>query len=349
MIATPGGKISSNQVCRSVPIQMGRNLVRADLLLLDLEGLDVLLGMNWMTQHHVSLDISSQTMEIDSTEQEPTILYLPQWEYINSCTYAATGIKLKDIPIVCEYLDVFPDDLPGIPSDRDIEFIIELQPGTAPISKRPYRMPPNELAELKIQLQDLLDKGFIHPSASPWGCPALFVKKKDNSLRLCVDYRPLNAVTIKNKYPLPRIDILFDQLAGAKVFSKIDLRSGYHQIKIRPRDIPKTAFSTRYGLYKYLVMSFGLTNAPANFMYLMNSVFMQELDKFVVVFIDDTLIYSKNPEDHAKYLHVILQRLRDHHLYAKFSKCEFWLDTVKFWTILSPVTEYPLTPVKYKK
>jgi hypothetical protein len=137
-------------------------------------------------------------------------------------------------------------------------------------------------------------------------------------------------VTIKNKYPLPRIDILFDQLAGAKVFSKIDLRSGYHQIKIRPSDIPKIAFSTRYVLYEYLVMSFGLTNAPAYFMYLMNSVFMQELDQFIAVFIDDILIYSKNLEDHANHLHIILQRLRDHHLYAKFSKCEFWLDTVKF-------------------
>jgi hypothetical protein len=157
-----------------------------------------------------------------------------------------------------------------MPPDRDIEFTIELQPGTAPISKRPYRMPPNELAELKIQLQDPLNKGYIRPSASPWGCPALFMKKKDNSLRLCVDYRPLNAVTIKNKYPLPRIDILFDQLAGAKVFSKIDLHSGYHQIKIRSSDIPKIAFSTRYGLYEYLVMSFDLSNAPAYFMYLMN-------------------------------------------------------------------------------
>jgi hypothetical protein len=217
-----------------------------------------------------------------------------------------------------------------MPPDRDIEFIIELQPGTAPISKRPYRMPPNELAELKIQLQDLLDKDFIRPSASPWGCPALFVKKKDNSLRLCVDYRPLNAVTIKNKYPLSRIDILFDQLAGAKVFSKIDLRSGYHQIKIKPCDIPKTAFSTRYGLYEYLVMSFGLTNAPAYFMYLMNSVFMPELDKFVVVFIDDILIYSKTSEDHVNHIRIVLQRLRDHRLYAKFLKCEFWLNSVKF-------------------
>jgi hypothetical protein len=191
-------------------------------------------------------------------------------------------------------------------------------------------MPPNELAELKVQLQDLLNKGFIRPSASARGCPALLVKKKDHSLRLCVDYRPLNAVTIKNKYPLPRIDILFDQLAGAKVFSKINLRSGYQQIKIKPSDIPKTTFSTRYVLYEYLVMSFGLTNAPAYFMYLMNSVFMPKLDKFIVVFIDDILIYSKNLEDHARYLYIILQRLREHHLYAKFSKCEFWLDTVKF-------------------
>jgi hypothetical protein len=153
-------------------------------------------------------------------------------------------------------------------------------------------MTPKELAKLKIQLNELLDKGFIHPSSSPWGCLALFVKQKDQSLRLCVDYWPLNVMTIKNKYPLSRIDILFDQLTGAKVFSKIDLRLGYHQIKIRPEDIPKTAFSTRYELYEYLDMSFGLTNAPAHFMYLMNSVFKLELDKFVMVFIDDILIYS---------------------------------------------------------
>jgi hypothetical protein len=244
-IITPGGKILSNQICRMVPIQLGGHLIKTDLLVLDLKGMDVLLGMNWMTQHHVSLDIPSRTIEINSPESESTILYLPQQQHFTPCTHATTGVQLKDIPVVCEYPDVFPDDLPGMPPDRDIEFIIELQPGTAPISKRPYRMPPNELAELKTQLQDLLDKGFIRPSASPWGCPALFVKKKDNSLRLCVDYRPLNAVTIKNKYPLPRIDILFDQLAGAKVFSKIDLCSGYHQIKIRPSDIPKIAFSTR--------------------------------------------------------------------------------------------------------
>jgi hypothetical protein len=156
-----------------------------------------------------------------------------------------------------------------------------------------------ELVELKIQLKKLLDKGYIHLSSSPWGCPALFMKKKDQSLRLCIDYRPLNAVTIKNKYPLPRIDILFDQLIGAKIFSKVDLRLGYHQIKIHPEDVPKTALSTRYVLYEYLVMSFGLTNVPSQFMYLMNSVFMPKLDKFVMVFIDDILIYSKSKEEHG--------------------------------------------------
>jgi hypothetical protein len=330
MISTPGGKINSNQLIRYVPIQLGNKVIKTDLVLLSLEGMDIILGMDWMTKHKVMLDISSRVIEIDSPYEGATTLYLPQQEYFHSCVYATIDINLEDIPIVCEYPDVFSDDLPGMPLDRDIEFIIELQPGTAPISKRSYRMPPNELAELKIQLQDLLDKGFIRPSASPWGCPALFVKKKDNSLRLCVDYRPLNAVTIKNKYPLPCIDILFDQLAGAKVFSKIDLRSGYHQIKIKPSDVPKIAFLTRYGLYEYLVISFELTNAPVYFMYLMYSVFMPKLDKFVVVFIDDILIYSKTEEDHADHLRVVLQRLRDHRLYAKFSKCEFWLDSVKF-------------------
>ena len=154
------------------------------------------------------------------------------------------------------------------------------------------------------------------------------MKKKDDTLWMCVDYRPLNAVIVKNKYHLPRIDTLFDQLAGAKVFSKIDVRSGYHQIKIRPHDIPKIAFSTRYGLYEYLVMSFGLTNALAFFMCLMNLVFMPELDKFVVVFIDDILIYSKKDEEQAQHLRIVLARLREHKLYAKLSKCEFWLDRV---------------------
>jgi hypothetical protein len=330
VVATAGGRIPSNTITKAVPLQLGSKTFLIDLIHLGLGDLDVILGMNWLTQHQVVLDIATRMVEIHSPTSGHTTLCLPKTEGINPCSYAAVTVQLENIPVVCEYPNVFPNDLPGMPPDRDVEFVTELQPGMAPISKRPYQMPPKELAELKNQLQELLDKGYIRPSFSPWGSPTLFVKKKDGSLRMCVDYRPLNAVTINNKYPLPRIDVLFDQLAGAKVFSKIDLRSGYHQINIQASDVPKTSFSTRYGLYEFLVMSFGLTNAPAYFMYLMNSVFMNELDKFVVVFIDDILIYSKNKAEHTKHLRIVLQRLRDHKLYAKFSKCEFWLDSVKF-------------------
>jgi hypothetical protein len=163
-------------------------------------------------------------------------------------------------------------------------------------------MSPVKMKELKVQLQGLLDNGYIRPSTSPWGCSVLFVEKKDKELRLCLDYRPLNAVMIKNKYPLPRIDILFDQLARAQVFSKIDLCSSYPQIKIHVEDIPKMAFTMRYGLYEYLVMSFGLMNVPAHFMYLTNLVFMPELDQFIMVFIDAILVYSKSVEEHEDHL-----------------------------------------------
>ncbi|WVZ54060.1 hypothetical protein U9M48_004925, partial [Paspalum notatum var. saurae] len=193
---------------------------------------------------------------------------------------------------------------------------------------RVVREYPDEL--IKKNTDELLEKGFIRPSSSPWAFPVLFVDKKDGSRRMCVDYRALNDVTIKNKYPLRRIDDLFDQLQGACVFSKIDLRSGYHQMKIRPSDIPKIAFITRFGLYEYTVISFGLTNAPAYFMNLMNKVFMEYLDKFIVVFIDDILIYSKMEEEHEDHLRLVLQKLREHKLYAKLSKCEFWIDQVPF-------------------
>jgi hypothetical protein len=245
MITTPGGKTVTNQLIRSVPIQLGSHIIKTTLLVLGLESVDIILGTNWMTLHQVVLDVASRIVEVNSPICGSFTLFLPSQDSTQSCVFSMTELPLKKIPVVCEYADVFPDELPGMPPDRDIEFTIELQPGTTPISKRPYGMPPAELAELKKQLQELLDKGFIRPSTSPWGCPTLFVKKKDESLRLCIDYRPLNAVTIKNKYPLPRIDVLFDHLVGAKVFSKIDLRSGYHQIKIRASDIPKTAFSTR--------------------------------------------------------------------------------------------------------
>jgi hypothetical protein len=219
---------------------------------------------------------------------------------------------IGSIKVVSEFPDVFPKDLPGMPPERKVEFAIELLPGTAPIFKRAYRISGPELVELKKQIDELLEKGYIRPSTSPWAAPILFVEKKDGTKRMCIDYRALNEVTIKNKYPLPRIEDLFDQLRGASVFSKIDLRSGYHQLRIRPSDIPKTTFITKYGLYEFTVMSFGLTNAPAFFMNLMNNVFMDYLDKFVVVFIDDILIYSQSEEEHASHLRMVLQRLREH-------------------------------------
>jgi hypothetical protein len=187
-----------------------------------------------------------------------------------------------------------------------------------------------ELVELEKQIDESLEKGYIRPSTSPWAVLVLFVEKKDGTKRICIDYRSLNKVIVKNKYPLPRIEDLFDQLRGASVFSKIDPRSGYHQLRIRPSDIPKTTFITKYGLYEFMVTSFGLTDAPAYFMYLMNSVFMDYLDKFVVVFIDDILIYSQNEQEHDEPLRKVLQRLRDCQLYAKLSKCEFWIVEVLF-------------------
>jgi hypothetical protein len=210
VIATPGGKIATNQLNQSVPIQLGSHIIKTTLLVLGLENVDIILGANWMTRHQEVLDVASHIVEINSLICGSFTLFLPSQDSTQSCAFAMTELPLKKILVVCEYADVFPDELPGMPPDRDIEFAIELQPGTTPISKRPYRMPPAKLVELKKQLQELLDKGFIRPSTSPWGCPALFVKKKDKSLRLCIDYRPLNAVTIKNKYPLPLIDVLFD-------------------------------------------------------------------------------------------------------------------------------------------
>jgi len=240
-----------------------------------------------------------------------------------------TRAKLEDIPIVCHYSDVF-SEITGLPPDREVKFSVDLVPGTQPIHKAPYRMAPTELRELKEQLQELLGRGFICPSVSPWGAPVLFVKKKDGSMRMCIDYRELNRVIIKNKYPLPRIDDLFDQLKGASVFSKIDLFSGYHQLRVREEDIPKTAIRTRYGHYEFLVMPFGLTNAPSVFMDLMNRVFHEYLDSFVVVFIDDILVYSADYAKHEGHLKIVMEKLRDERLFTKFKKCEFWLEEVSF-------------------
>ena len=239
-------------------------------------------------------------------------------------------MRLEDIPVVREFPDVFPDDISGLPPDREIDFQIELAPGTELISRAPYRMAPAELKEFKVQMEEMVNKGFVRPSTSPWGAPVLFVKKKDGSMRLCIDYRELNKVTIRNQYPLPRIDDLFDQLQGAKVFSKIDLKSGYHQLRVHDEDVSKTTFRTRYEHFEFLVMPFRLTNAPAAFMDIMNRIFRPYLDKFVITFIKDILIYSGSGEEHAKRLRIVLQTLREHRLYAKLSKCQFWLDSVAF-------------------
>ncbi|GKA05416.1 reverse transcriptase domain-containing protein [Tanacetum coccineum] len=238
--------------------------------------------------------------------------------------------RLDDIRTVRDFPEVFLNDLTGLPPMREIEFRIDLIPGALPVVKSPYRLVPSGMQELSNQLKDLQKKGFIRPSHSPWGAPVLFVKKKDGALRMCIDYRELNKLTIKNRYPLPRIDDLFDQLQGACCFSKIDLRSGYHQLRVREEDIPKTAFRTRYGHFEFTVMPFGLTNAPAVFMDLMNRVCKPYLDKFVIVFIDDILIYSKSEEEHEAHLKTILDLLKEEKLYAKFSKCEFWLKEVQF-------------------
>jgi hypothetical protein len=262
---------------------------------LESKGIDVILGMDWLGKHKVLIDCAKKYVKLTTLDGKGL-------EFVTKPVVTAKGIanhakinqldasQGSEVPVVNEFPDVFPEELPGMPPDRDIEFVIELKPGTTPIYKTPFRMITLELAELKEHIRELLEKGFIHPSSSPWGALVIFVPKKDGTQRLCVDYHALNEVTIKNKYPLPRIDDLFDQLRGACVFSKIDFWSGYHQLKVRECDIPKTAFVLRYGLYKFTVMSFGLTNAPDYFMYMMNKVFMEYLDKFVMVFIDDILV-----------------------------------------------------------
>jgi hypothetical protein len=233
IIHLPGGQIFTKEVAFHVPVTLAGRDFPTNMIVLKGQDIDVILGMNWLAQHKAILNTDMRTIRLSYGHEEVLLsipIAIPAKPF--GRVYEAIIPEIQDIPVVCEFLDVFPEDLSGLPPERDVEFVIELKPGTASISRRSYRMPPNELAELKTQLQDLLEKGFIRPSSSPWGCPAIFVKKKDQTLRMCVDYRPLNEVIIKNKYSLPRIDILFDQLTGARVFSKIDLRSGYHQIYI---------------------------------------------------------------------------------------------------------------------
>jgi ribonuclease HI len=283
--------------------------------------------MDWITAHKGVISTSPRLVTLVHPDGM-RVTFEPMKSRDIPAVYSLHTKAISDVPVVCEYEDVFPEELPGLPPDHDVEFVINLVPGTAPIAQSPYRMAEVELKLLKAELDSLLEKGFIRPSASPWGSLALFVLKKDGTQRLCVDYRALNAVTIKNKNPLPKIDDLLDQLRQAKYFSKIDLWSGYHHMKIRPEDIHKTAFVTLYGRYEYTVVSFGLTNALAYFMNMMNKVFVDELDKCVVILINDILVYSQTAEEHEEHLRIVLGKLRQHQLYAKFSKCVFWMEEV---------------------
>ena len=348
-VDTPiGSRAILRSVCRSCDLTVADYPTPFDLVVFDMRGFDVILGMDWLSAYQAVVECHRRRVVIRTPSEEtvkftcdrgdsslfsiydvrsrsdPALLFSVIWS-------DGSSAESRVLPrVVQEFPDVFPDDLTELPPHRDVDFTIELVPGTVPISIAPYRFAPAELKELKVQLQELLDKGFIRPSTSPWGASALFAKKKDGSLRLCIDYRRLNQVTVKNKYPLPRIDDLFDQLRGARCFYKIDLRSGYHQLRIREEDIPKTAFRTRYGHYEFVVMPFSLTNAPAAFMDLMNRVFHPYLDQFVVVFVDDILIYSSTEEAHEGHLRQALQMLREHKLYAKYEKCDFWLKEVNF-------------------
>nr|GEV41427.1 putative reverse transcriptase domain-containing protein [Tanacetum cinerariifolium] len=248
----------------------------------------------------------------------------------------ADEVRLDDIRTVYDFPKVFPDDLTGLPPVREIKFYIDLIPGALLVVKSPYRLAPSEMQELSNQLKELQEKGFIRPSFSPWGAPMLFIKKKDGALRMCIDYRELNKLTIKNRYPLPRINDLFDQLQGACCFSKIDLRSGYHQLRVREEDIPKTAFRTRYAHFEFTVMPFGLTNTPTVFMDFMNRVCKPYLEKFVIMFIDDILIYSRSEEEHEARLKTILDLLKKEKLYAKFPNK---VESVKNWKTPESPTE----------
>jgi hypothetical protein len=306
-VSSVGGRTQTNRFCPSAKVQIRGIEFLADLIVMGNQDttIDVILGMNWLTKYQASLSCDERTMKLVSLSGEEVLVELVlSGSREGSCHQVTTHIEeikpSEAISVVSDFPDVFPEELPGMTPERKVEFAIELIPG--------YRVSGLELVELKKQIDELSEKGYIRLSTSPWAALVLFVEKKDGTKRMCIDYRSLNEVTIKNKYPLPRIEDLFDPLRGASVFSKIDLRSGYHQLRIRPSDIPKIAFITKYGLYEFTVMSFCLTNAPAYFMYLMNSVFKDYLDKFVVVFIDDILIYSQNEQEREEHLRKVLQR-----------------------------------------
>ena len=352
VISPLGHNVSVNRIYRNCPIVIQTREFLADLITLSFRKFDLILGMNWLSKHRAIVDCGQKIVVLRCSNQTEVIVQGIGSSIMSNMistmqarrfmrkgceTFLAVildskrgQVDVEMIPVVREFSNVFPEELPGIPLEKDVDLAIEIVLGTVPMSRAPYRMAPTELKELKSQLQELLDKGFIRPSVSPWGAPILFVKKKDGTLRMCIDYRQINKVTVKNKYPLPRIEDLFDQLKGAGVFSKIDLRSGYYQLRVKEVDVLKTAFRTRYGHYEFLVMPFGLTNALTAFMDLMTRVFRPYVDQFVVVFIDDILVYIKDAQEHEQHLRIVLETLREKKLYAKLSKCDFWLKEVLF-------------------
>ncbi|GKA93962.1 reverse transcriptase domain-containing protein [Tanacetum coccineum] len=325
-----GKLLTTNTILRGCTLNLQNHLFKIDLLPIELGSFDVIVGMDWMAEHRAEVVCYEKYIRVPYGNDMLTVQGERSGVKNKSRLEVISSIRTQKYINQGYFPEVFPEDLPGLPPTRQVEFHIELIPGAAPVARAPYRLAPAEMKELAEQLKELSDKGFIRPSSSPWGAPILFVKKKDGSFRMCIDYRELNKLTVKNRYPLPRIDDLFDQLQGSSIYSKIDLRSGYHQLRVREEDIPKTAFRTRYGHYEFQVMPFGLTNAPAVFMDLMNRVCKPYLDKFVIVFIDDILIYSRNEKEHEEHLKTILELLKKEELYAKFSKCEFWINTVKF-------------------
>ncbi|GKA39035.1 putative reverse transcriptase domain-containing protein [Tanacetum coccineum] len=297
-----GKSLTTNTILRGCTLNLQNHLFKIDLLPIELESFDVIVGMDWMAEHRAErsgVKNESRPEVISSIRMQGYIdkgcqVFLVQM--IKKEETVASEKRIEDVPVVRDFLEVFLEEWPGLPPTRQVEFRIELIPGAAPVARVPYRLAPAEMKELAEQLKELSDKDFIRPSSSPWGAPILFIKKKDGSFRMCIDYREL----------------------------------GYHQLRVREEDIPKTAFRTRYGHYEFQVMPFGLTNAPAVFMDLMNRVCKPYLDKFVIVFIDDILIYSRNEKEHEEHLKTILEMLKKEYLYAKFSKCEFWINTVKF-------------------
>ncbi|KAI3802550.1 hypothetical protein L1987_30686 [Smallanthus sonchifolius] len=323
-----GKVIEATHILKGCQLELSGHKLDIDQMPVTLGSFDIIVGMDWLSENQAEIICSEKIVRIPLPSGE--ILSVQGERSALVADKSTEEKKLEDIPIVREFPDVFPEDLPSLPPHRQVKFQIDLTPGASPIARAPYRLAPSKLQELSTQLQELLDKGFIRPSSSPWGAPVLFVKKKDETFRMCIDYRELNKVTVKNCYPLPRIDDLFDQLQGSSFYSKIDLRSGYHQLRVRDEDISKTAFRTRYGHFEFLVMPFGLTNAPAVFMDLMNRVCKPYLDQFVIVFIDDILIYSKSQEEHEEHLRLILELLKQEQLYAKFSKCDFWIREVQY-------------------